>query len=416
MIPVTEARRHVLSHCRVLEPESVPVREAAGRVLAEVVRATYSVPPFDNSAMDGYAIRAVDTRPAPARLRVIGTVTAGDRPDTAVSTGQAMRIMTGAPLPPGADAVCMVERTHVDAEDSDVVIEETVELGTNIRRAGEDIAAGADVFGPGTCLGPAHLGVLASLAIESILAYPAPTVGVLSTGDELATGDGPLELGKIRDANRPALLAQLRTDGLRTEDLGAIGDDEGELVALLARAASSCHAVVASGGVSVGDRDVVKAVLEKLSAAAGRSMQVAVKPAKPFAFGVLEPMGTAVFGLPGNPVSAMVSYELFVRPALRLMAGHRVLDRPRLQAVAEVDLPRRRDGKLHLLRVRVRVGDDGIVRMRPSGGQDSHMLHAMAEANGLALLPDGEGCRAGTRAEVLVLDADALPDPGEAQW
>ena len=239
------------------------------------------------------------------------------------------------------------------------------------------------------------MGVLSSVGVEQLLVHPFPTVGVLSTGDELITSGGDLEPGKIRDANRPALLAQLQADGFGTVDLGVAGDEEVALTALLEEAGSRCDAIVSSGGVSVGDRDVMKTVLKDLSGPTMRSMQVAIKPAKPFAFGVLKETGTPVFALAGNPVSALVSYELFVRPALRSMAGCAVLDRPRLAAVADVDLPRPRDGKLHLMRVTVRSGMDGVLGVRLAGGQDSHMLRVMAQSNALALLPDGEGVRAG---------------------
>ena len=376
--------------------------------------ATDAVPPFANSAMDGYALRAADTVAPPARLRVVGVVMAGDDPEVFVSEGEAVRIMTGAALPSGADAVCMIERISVEGQGSFVVVEESVGPGTNVRNAGEDVAAGEEVFGPGTHLGPTHVGVLSSLGVQSVLVHPRPAVGVLSTGDELVMGGGPLAQGKVRDANRPALLAQLGADGFGTVDLGIAGDDGTALSALLHDAASRCDAVVASGGVSVGDRDTMKAVLTQLCGSTMRSMQVAVKPARPFAFGVLEATGTPVFGLPGNPVSALVSYQLLVLPALRFMAGATVLDRPRLAAVAEVDLPRRRDGKLHVLRATARAGPDGVLRVRLAEGQDSHMLRAMAQSNALALLPDGEGVRSGGRVEVLLLDADRLPaSPGE---
>ncbi len=246
--------------------------------------------------------------------------------------------------------------------------------------------------------------------------HPCPTVGVLSTGDELVTTTGALAPGTIRDSNRPALLAQLEADGFGALDVGMAGDDEAVLVALLKDAASRCDAVVTSGGVSVGDRDMVKLVLEKLCGATMRSMQVAIKPAKPLAFGVLEASGTPVFGLPGNPVSALVSYELFARPALRSMAGCTVLDRARLAAVADVDLPRQRDGKLHLIRVVARAGTDGVVRVGMSGGQGSHMLSAMAQSNALALVPDGDGVSSGEHVEVLLLDADRLSASPEAPW
>jgi molybdenum cofactor synthesis domain-containing protein len=416
MIPVSDARQFVLSACAALTPRRVPVSEASGHVLAEAIRATEDVPPFANSSMDGYAVRSADTARPPARLSVVGTVTAGKNAKTFVSAGESIRIMTGAPLPPGADAVCMVERTRLESEGSVVVVEESVDPGTFVRSAGGDIRAGDEVFPPGTHLGAAHVGVLSSIGVEQVLAYPYPTVGVLSTGDELITSGGALAPGKIRDANRPALLAQLQADGFGTVDLGVAADDEVALTALLEDAGSRCNAIVSSGGVSVGDRDVMKAVLKDLSGPVMRSMQVAIKPAKPFAFGLLKETGTPVFGLAGNPVSALVSYELFVRPALRSMAGCAVLDRPRLAAVAEMDLPRPQDGKLHLVRVKVRTGVDGILGVRTAGGQDSHMLRVMAQSNALALLPDGEGVRAGERVEILLLEADGVPAAQREPW
>jgi molybdenum cofactor synthesis domain-containing protein len=251
------------------------------------------------------------------------------------------------------------------------------------------------------------VGVLASLGITEVLVHPRPRVGVLSTGDEVASEASVLKQGRIRDANRPALLAQLESDGFRPVDLGVVGDDEAALTDLLAKACTTCDAVVTSGGVSVGDRDLVSGVLEHLCSNA-QTLRVAIKPAKPFAFGVVDGEGVPIFGLPGNPVSALVSYELFVRPALRLMAGHRSLDRPRLAAVATTDLRREKDGKLHLLRVVAQLSDDGSILVRPSGGQGSHMLRAMAEANALALVPDGEGVEAGGTVDVLLLDPNEV--------
>ncbi len=416
MIPVSEARLFVLSACEVLTPRRVALSDASGLVLAEAVRATEAVPPFANSSMDGYAVRAADTARPPARLRVVGTVMAGGSARRSISAGESVRIMTGAPLPIGADAVCMVERTRVESSGSIVVVEESVAPGTFIREAGSDIRAGDEVFSPGTRLGAAHVGVLSSIGVEQLLVHPCPTVGVLSTGDELITSAGALAPGQIRDANRPALLAQLEADGFGTVDLGVAGDDEAALTALLEDAGSRCDAIVSSGGVSVGDRDLMKAVLKDLSGPIMRSMQVAIKPAKPFAFGVLRETGTPVFGLAGNPVSALVSYELFVRPALRSMAGCAVLDRPRLAAVSEVDLPRPRDGKLHLVRVTARIGMDGVLGVRLAGGQDSHMLRVMAQSNALALLQDGEGVHAGECVEILLLDADGVPTSQREPW
>ncbi len=408
MISVAEAGLLVRSDVTCLEPCRVAIGEAAGLVLAETVRAAESVPRFANSAMDGYAVRAADTTGAPARLRVIGTVAAGQEPTEIVACGDAIRIMTGAPMPSGADAVCMVEHTTVRDDGLAVIVEQPVCQGMNVRRPGEDIGAGSTVFPAGTQLGPAHIGVLASLGIQTVLVHPLPVVGVLSTGNELVPAGIAPRPGKIRDANRPALLAQLESDGFRPVDLGIAGDDEVALADILEAAASRCDAIVASGGVSVGDHDVLKVVLEKLGGTSMRSLDIAVKPGKHVAFARLGERRTLAFGLPGNPVAALVSYELFVRPALRAMAGCQVPDRPRLAAVAEADLLRRPGPKLQLVRVTARIGSDGALWVRPSGGQDSHMLRAMAGANALALLPDGDGVLAGQRVEVLLLDAGQL--------
>ncbi len=422
MIPLAEAREYVLLSCGRLERTTRPLAQALGHVLADTVRASGAVPPFANSAMDGYALRAADTADAPARLRVVGALMAGAERSAEVGPGEAIRIMTGAPLPAGADAVCMVERTRLEADGTVVVIEDALAPGTNVRPAGEDISPGDEVFSAGTLLGPAHLGVLASLGVETVATYRKPVVGVVSTGDELARDGGPLTPGKIYDSNRPSLLAQLRADGFPTLDLGIAPDDETALADLLTAGAARCDAIVASGGVSVGDRDVVRIILEKMSGGTMRWMQVAIRPAKPLAFGKIAD-GTPVFGLPGNPVSALVSYELFARPALRLMAGFEVLDRPRITVRAETDLPRRPDGKLHLVRVQLTVGSDGELGARSSGGQESHMLVPMARANALALLPDGDGVRAGARVEVMLVDAERLVDAnrgaegrGPAPW
>ena len=408
MIPVTEARRLILAAITPLAPRRMAISNALGHVTAETVHATESVPRFANAAMDGYAVKAADVATAPVRLQVTGTVAAGEGPKTPISHGEAMRIMTGALMPPGADAVCMVERTRAEDGALAVLIEESVSPGTNVREAGEDIAAGAEVFAPGTRLTPAHIGVLASLGVPALLVCPRPAVGVLSTGDELAAPDAVLMPGKIRDANRPALLAQLRSDGFRRVDLGTGEDDQDILADRLRAAAPQCDAIIATGGVSVGDHDVLKVALEKLGGATMHSLEIAMRPGRHVAVASIGQRRIPAFGLPGNPVAALVAYELLVRPALRAMAGCPVLDRPRLAAMAETDLPRRPGPELHLMRVTARTGADGVLWVRPSGGQRSHMLMAMAKANALALLPDGDGVQAGGRVEVLLLDADGF--------
>jgi molybdenum cofactor synthesis domain-containing protein len=325
-----------------------------------------------------------------------------------VHRGEAVRIMTGAPLPAGADAVCMVERTRSEQEGTIVVIDGPVPVGTAVRGAGEDVREGEIVFGVGEVLSPGHLGVLASLGVYHPIVHRRARVGVLSTGDELTEGSGALVPGKIRDANRHSLLARLASDGYDTEDLGIVSDDPGAITDAITDGAASCDALVTSGGVSVGDVDYVKVVLDQLSGGSMRWMQVAVRPARPLAFGTLAEDGTPVFGLPGNPVSALVSYELFVRPALRQMGGHSELERPRVVARADAPIERVPDGKLHLVRVVAHHGLDGFVHVRPSGAQESHMLLAMARANGLALVPDGEGIPLGGTVDVLLIDAGEM--------
>jgi molybdenum cofactor synthesis domain-containing protein len=407
-VDVEEARGLVLAACPPLAPRQVPIDAALGCVLAQEVVANEPIPPFTNSAMDGYALRADDTAAAPSLLAVVGSVMAGEHPVMAVGAGEAVRIMTGAPLPTGADAVCIIERTRT-LDDATVVVEVPVGAGANVRYPGEDIADGETVFGAGACVSPGHVGVLAAMGIDTVLVHPRPVVGVLSTGDELVEGAAALPPGKIRDSNRHALLAQVRQSDFEAVDLGIVRDDAQELAEAFERGAARCDALVTSGGVCIGDLDMVQVVLDKLSGGTMRWMRVAVKPGKTLAFGTLAATGTPVFGLPGNPVSALVSFELFARPALRRMAGHRRLGRPVLAGVAEVDLLRPSDGKLHLVRAIATADAGGTVLVRPSGGQGSHMLRAMAEANCLALLPDGDGVPAGGRVDLVLLDADRLP-------
>lgn len=399
---MAEARATVLAGCPRLHPGAIALADALGLVTSMPIRAETDVPAFANSAMDGFAVRAADTAAVPVRLAVMGTIAAGAPPGSAVGPGQAVRIMTGAPLPAGADAVVMVEQTAAtDAGDS-VTINRSAQKGDHIRGAGEDVAAGQEVFPAFTALAPGHLGVLASLGMSRVPVFKRARVGVLSTGDELVEASRPLEPGQIRDSNRPTLLALLSQSGCDAVDLGHAPDTREAISQALQAGLAACDAVVSSGGVSVGDFDLVKVVLDELSGGAMRWMQVAVKPAKPLAFGVVS--GCPVFGLPGNPVSSMVSFELFVRPALRQMMGHPVLDRLQVDAVADGGLPRRPDGKLHLVRARVDWDDeDGRFHVRAIDGQGSHMLRAMALSNALAVLPDGEGTQPGGNVKVMLL-------------
>jgi molybdopterin molybdotransferase len=406
VIPLEEARAHVIGRCPPLPVEAVPLRAARGLVTAATVVAAEAIPGFANTAMDGFAVRAADTADAADRevvLRVVGTLAAGARPAVGVGPGEAVRIMTGAPIPAGADAIVMVEATEaVDGADDRVRILASASLGAHIRAAGEDVRPGQEVFPAGTVLTPGHLGVLASLGHAAVEVRRRPRVGVLSTGDELVEAGRPLELGQIRDSNRHTMLALCDEAGFEGIDLGLVRDDEAAIEAAILEAVGRCDALLTSGGVSMGSFDYVKVVLDRIGEM--RWMQVAIKPAKPLAFGLVR--GVPVIGLPGNPVSSMVSFELFARPALRAMSGHRVIDRPRRRAVVEGGLRRHRDGKVHFARVRFVGGPatgDGALRVRSSGGQGSHQLTAMADADALAVLPDGEGVADGAVVEVIDL-------------
>ena len=414
LLPLDEARRHVLERCPPAAPVTRALAEAAGCVLAEPVVAAGPIPPFANTAMDGFAVRAADTAgagdEAPVELRIVGTMRAGMAPDAALDrplgAGEALRIMTGAPMPPGADAVVPVEVTRTEGDVVAVSLE--AEPGRHVRPAGDDLRSGDEVFAPGTVLGPAHLGVLAGVGRAEVLVHRRPLVGVFSTGDELVPVGRPLAPGQIHDSNRLALLAALAEAGLPTVDLGLIADDEGAIADAVADGVARCDAVVTSGGVSMGDFDYVKVVLDRVGDM--RWMQVAIKPAKPLAFGtVARPDGSAVvpvFGLPGNPVSSLVSFELFARPGLRRMAGHADddLDRPLVSAVADEALRRRPDGKTHFVRAVCRW-DAGAAtyRVASAGAQGSHQLTAMADADALVVLPDGDGVALGDRVDVRLL-------------
>lgn len=400
LVPLEQVQSEILAAVPRLPVVEAAPADALGLVLAVDVVAPEAVPPFANTAMDGYAVRAVDTAGAtaasPVRLRVVGELPAGRAPTIAVGPGEAIRIMTGAPMPDGADAVVMVERTAPDGPDG-VLVQSPARPGDHVRRPGGDLEAGQVVFRAGTALGPAHLGVLASIGARTVPVHRRARVGVCSTGDELVEV-GPLAPGQIRDSNRPMLLALARAAGAEVVDLGLAPDDEDAIVALLDDAFARCDVVLTSGGVSVGDYDYVKAALARFGSLEWR--QVAIKPAKPLAFGVVR--GVPVFGLPGNPVSSLVSFECFARPAILAMMGRRDCRRVEVVARAAHPFPRRRDGKLHLDRVRVTWEGEGYVAAS-TGAQESNVLSATAAANGLALIPDGDGLAAGDPVRVMLL-------------
>ena len=306
--------------------------------------------------------------------------------------------MTGSPLPEGVDAVAMVEDSERLPGDR-VRLTRPVSVGAAMRGVGDDVRAGELVFAAGTVVRPAVVGVLASINARQVSVFPSPRVAVLSTGDELVTDGGPLRPGQIRESNATMLAPLLTEAGCVVDRRGTVADDERALEAVLRDAAASCDAIVTSGGVSMGDYDVVKAVLGRI--ADMHWMQIAIKPAKPFAFGLLD--GTPIFGLPGNPVSSLISFELLARPALRRMMGHRHLARTSLVGITDTALRRQVDGKVHFVRVTGAFADDGRYHVAPVGAQGSHQLAATALADALVVLPDGDGVPAGTEVAVVLL-------------
>jgi molybdopterin molybdotransferase len=420
LLSVEEARRGVLAAIAgPVGTETVATDEAFGRVLAEPVVAAVSLPPWDNSAMDGYAIRAADTAGAtdetPVRLRVIGDVAAGAAPTAVVAPGTAIRIATGAPVPPEADAVVPVEdTTSIDESGrqgqrsrdasgplpAECLVHRAVEPGLSIRPAGSDLVAGTTLLEPGRRLHPAAVALVAGAGVPEVTVFRAPRVAVLATGDEVRGPGEPLGPAGIPDANGPGLRALLHAAGCEPVDLGIAPDDLEDLLGRLRGALDAgVDAIVISGGVSVGPFDVVKAAIETV----GRIdlWRVAVQPGKPFAFGTASrPGGGAdvlVFGLPGNPVSSFISFELFVRPALRRLAGRRDLLRPADRAVL-LEPVAKSHGRRAYLRVISERDDagtpnrngEGRVKVRLAGGQGSHVISALAVADGLAIIPEAD--------------------------
>ena len=391
-IRVDEARRLILQEFHPLPPESVPLREALGRVLAEALRADHDLPPFPNSAMDGYAVRAADTagatRDRPVRLPVAGEAAAGHPFPGIVQPGTAVRIATGAPVPTGADAV-------VPAEDTDdpggpgrplpqvVAVFRPVQPGEAVRPPGEDVARGAVVLLPGTVLTPGALALLAALGRLEVPVHRRPRVALLAIGDELVEPGRPLPPGGIYETNRTALAAQALEAGAEPIVLGIARDHPEDLQRLLDEAAAHRpDLIVSSAGASVGAYDWVKEVVGRHGAI--HLWRVNIRPGKPFAFGHYR--GIPFFGLPGNPVSAMITFDQFVRPALRRLGGHPRPERPRIPVILAE--PVASDGRETYFRALI-IHEDGALRARLSGLQGSHILSAMARANGLVIVPEG---------------------------
>ncbi len=405
LTPLDVAQSFVLDRIKPLKPIALPLSECSGLVLANDIESHENIPPFRNTASDGFAVRAKDTLGAskehPVRLRVTATVAAGDSTDPEFDSGSVIRIMTGAPVPTYADSIIMVEDTiSADPDGSSIHVLKEAAVGDSIREAGSDVRMGESVLSAGTALNPAAIGVLASLGYRKVPVFPRPKVGVISTGSELVdTGD--IGIGMIRDSNRPALIDAVKQSGFDAVDLGIVADDARLLEDAFKRAATLCDAIITSGGVSVGDFDLTKQVLARLSNGDMKWMQVAIKPAKPFAFGNVA--GTPLFGLPGNPVSALVSYELFARPAIRKLMSHPTPFKRLLNATLLDNVVRRRDGKVHFLRAQCQ-SLNGELQVSLKVGQMSHMLSRMASANALLVVPDGDGYEAGEKLPVILLD------------
>jgi molybdopterin molybdotransferase len=385
LISVEEARRRVLEQVRPLAAEGVALAQALGRVLAEDVAAGEDLPPFDSSAMDGYAVAV----PEAAELEIVGEARAGAPAGRRVEAGQAIVISTGAVIPEGAVAVVPVERTQPGG---DRVRVEAVAEGANIRRAGEDVRAGDTVLTAGTEIGPAEIAMLASLGCASVSCGGVPRVAIVVTGDELVEPGEPLAPGQIRNSNGPALAALASAAGAHVTAARRARDDREQTVAALRHALEDADVVCVSGGVSVGEHDHVKPALRELGVEE-IFWGVALKPGKPTWFGAA-PAGSGgggpklVFGLPGNPVSAMVTFALFAHPALRALAG---ADPSRARVRARLDAPIRLSPKREqAVRVRLRATDDGW-HANPTGAQGSHRISSMLGADALALVPAGEG-------------------------
>ena len=404
MISLVEAQQIVIGGCEPAAPVMVDCESMSGRVVAQDIVATEFIPPFANTAVDGYAVRAQDVTTAGVELEVLGVIGAGHVADYEIGVGQAARIMTGAPMPQGADAVVMIEdATELSA--SRVRCNKPAKVGDAIREIGEDVRAGDVVFKTGALINSAGIGVLAGINARRVLSYPRLRVAMLSTGDELVIDGSELKPGQIRESNLTMLSAMISAIGCEVINLGIVADDEAVLESKLREVATRCDAIVTSGGVGQGDFDVVKIVLSRI--AEMKWMQMAIKPAKPFAFGKLTTSDSRVipvFGLPGNPVSSMISFELLARPALRKMMGHtQNLMRPTVRAIVDKQLKRRQDGKIHFMRVFGEFANDGRLHIRDTGPQGSHQLAATAQANGLAMVPDGQGLALGAEVEVMLL-------------
>jgi molybdopterin molybdotransferase len=401
MISVDEARTIVLSHTLPMGIEKVDLLTSLGRVIGEEIIAPFNIPPWDNSAMDGYAVRFEDIKNAcfdkPTKLKVIEELPAGFLPKNQVGPMQATHIMTGAPIPQGADTV--VRKEDTSSSEDNVHILAPPNKGENIRLAGENVMRGDKVIQARTVIRPPHVGMLASFAKSFISVYQVPTVAILSTGDEVIDIDEEGDSSKIINSNTYSLAAQVKECGALPLMLGIARDDKREILAKITQGLSA-DVILTTGGVSVGEYDFVKDVLEEMSGEI-KFWNVAMRPGKPTAFGLIA--GKLIFGLPGNPVSCMVCFEQFVRPALLKKMGHTHLFRPQIEAVLVDDVKTKKDLRFF---IRVRLGfREGVLCATTTGDQGSGILKSMIQANGLMVVTeDKKEIKAGEKVSVQVLD------------
>jgi molybdopterin molybdotransferase len=411
MLSVEEALERILSYFTVLEAESKPLLEAQGQVLSEDLIASFDIPSLANSAMDGFAVRAEDvvgaSEDSQVELSVIGKVAAGELPDRPVTAGTAIRIMTGAPVPDGADAVVPFEDTdELERTDRSVIgIRLDAKLDENVRPPGEDVRSGEVVLAKGSTLGPSEIGVAASLGLGEVSVIRRPVVSIVATGDELLEPGQEHKPGFVYNSNTFSIAASVSKYGGTPRIVGTARDTIESLNEALSEALDGADMVITSAGVSKGDYDVVKDVLEQRGEIALWSVRM--RPAKPLAFGSLtSDDGRKVphLGLPGNPVSTMVAFEQFGRPSIRLMLGLQVLDKPIIHATLD-DAVENHDGRRVYARVVVYRDEDGHYRARSTGSQSSNVLTTMILANGLAICPDDVTRReAGEVVAVQMLD------------
>jgi molybdopterin molybdotransferase len=401
MLTVAEAGETILSAVKAREPRVVPLVEALDCVLAQDVIAPMNLPMWDNSAVDGYAVRAADVAGAsennPIHLRVIAELPAGTAPSVRLEPQTCVRIFTGAPIPKGADAVVMQEDTRPHHEGY-IAVDESGETGENIRRAGEDVTKDEVVLRSGTLLGPAQLGMAAAVGLARVAVHARPRVGVLVTGAEIVEPGRPLREGQIYDANSYALGALVKRAGCEAVDLGIADDTREDLHEKIDYGLSECDVVITVGGVSVGEHDLVKDVLAELGCEQ-KLWKVAMRPGKPFVFGTRG--DRLVFGLPGNPVSAAVTFLILVRPALLKSRGLTDLELPKIEAEATEDFVNRGD-RLHFMRARLEKRDGKWI-VTPLPRQGSHVISSFANSNCLVAVPEAETVRRGAVVTALMI-------------